>query len=822
MERLFRWLLRSLIALVAIALLGAGLAYYLAAGSLPDYDRRFTVSGVSAPVEIVRDNHAVPHIFGETDADTLFGLGFVHAQDRLWQMTLLRRTAQGRLSEMFGERTLEIDHLMRALDIYGIARRAVAHQPPEAQALLSAYAAGVNAYLGAVGSEALGRGAPEFLLFSNEIAAWTPADSIAVSKLMALQLTDKAQKEVLRARLSLILPAERVRDLLPDAPNKPVMALPEFAALFDDAPAPVRMAAGIGRSDPLNPVRPVGSAGASNAWAAMGQRAAAGHPLLATDPHLGLTAPSIWMLARLQLTSGGVIGATIPGGPAILVGRNASLGWGLTAAYLDDQDLYIEELKPGDPSAYRVGDTYVPFRTRDVVITIKDAPPVTRTLRWTENGPVLPDEPYGLAAITPPDHVMSLAWTGLIEEDTTPSFYLELMHAKSVDRVRELAPLAVAPSTNLILADSRNVAIQTLGRMPRRNAAHSSQGRIPSPGWLDRNRWDGFFPTEDNPWVKNPPSGIVVNTNNKIVDGDFPRHFSFDWGDTQRITRAERLLNLREFHTLDSFIEIQTDDVSPTARNLLPLIGRDLWYAGQPAAEDKAGRMRQQALERLAVWNGQMTEHDPEPLIFSAWLRALQRRLVIDSLGRDTSLLTHPDPAFIERVFRDVDGASIWCDIQQTTAAESCQMMAEAALDDALLMLSERYGDRLESWRWGDAHEARHDHTVLGKIPVLSWFTNIRQDTSGGDNTLLRGRSAGTGPDPFANVHAAGFRGVFDFSDPEASVFIISTGQSGHFLSRHYDDLSVLWRRSEYVPMALDPVLARGGALGTTWLDPSN
>ena len=215
-----------------------------------------------------------------------------------------------------------------------------------------------------------------------------------------------------------------------------------------------------------------------------------------------------------------------------------------------------------------------------------------------------------------------------------------------------------------------------------------------------------------------------------------------------------------------------------------------------------------------------MNEHLPEPLIYSAWLRALQDRLIRDDLGPLADEYTHVNPLFIERVYRDIDGASAWCDIKQSSPVETCADIARLALDDALIWIGDRYGTALESLRWGDAHQATHDHPVLGQVPVLRYFVNIRQSTSGGDNTLLRGRSSGQDPDPFHNVHGAGYRGVYDFADPDSSVFVISTGQSGDFLSRHYDDLAQLWRRGEYIPMSLDPELARAASVGVTTLIP--
>jgi penicillin amidase len=319
----------------------------------------------------------------------------------------------------------------------------------------------------------------------------------------------------------------------------------------------------------------------------------------------------------------------------------------------------------------------------------------------------------------------------------------------------------------------------------------------------------------------NPTSGLLGNTNNKTVDRPFPNHVSFEWGDTQRIQRWLTLMKAREVHTRESFIEAQLDTVNPTARALLPLIGAELWFTGEAAPEGTPERLRQKALILLAEWNGEMSEHLPEPLIAEAWLRALMDRLIRDELGAMADSFTHPSPVFMERVYRDVDGASVWCDVVQSAAVESCADLSRIALDEALLRLSESYGPNVESWRWGDAHQATHDHPVLGEVPFLRYFVNIRQSTSGGDDTLMRGRTKGTGPNPYLNVHGAGYRGVYDFADPDSSVFINATGQSGHPLSRHYDDLGELWRRGEYIPMSLDPELARAAAAGVMVLRPA-
>ncbi|MCR8549709.1 penicillin acylase family protein [Salipiger sp. P9] len=820
MATLFRWLLRLASAAIFLTVIVVALVYYLASRSLPDYDKELAVAGTDAEIEIVRDNAAVPHIFAQTDADAYFGLGYAHAQDRLWQMVLMRRSVQGRLSELFGRRTLDTDILMRRLDLYPLAVRSVLAQDAETMAALRAYAAGVNARIAEINAESLGRGAPEFFVFNAPIAPWQPADSIALIKLMSLQLSGQFRDEILRARTSLLLPdPDRLADILPDAPGSGIAALPDYASLFPGKTLPRYAETAGPRPTALLPLVPErGMAGASNAWAAAPARSAGGGTLLANDPHLGFTAPSTWYLARLQLSSGGVIGGTIPGIPAIMLGRSQRLAWGITSSYLDDQDLFIEELNPENPEQYRTPDGWKRFETRRSIVEIKDEQPVTVTLRWTENGPVLPRSRFDLEAITPPGHVVAMSWTALSDADTSIGGALRLMTAGSVEEALAAAPLYVAPSQMLTVIDRDHVALKLVGAMPRRDARHQSQGRLPAPGWIAENRWQGMLPDASNPVWVDPAGGIVGNTNNKIIDRPFPLHVSYDWGDSQRIMRWTQLMQGRQVHTRDSFIEAQLDTVSPAARTLLPLIGRDLWYTGEAAPAGTPERQRQRALDLLANWNGEMNEHLPEPLIYAAWLRALQDRLIRDELGPLADAYDHVEPLFIERVYRNVDGASVWCDVIRSVAVESCTDIARLALDDALVWIGETYGTALESLRWGDAHQALHKHTVLGDIPVLRYFVNIRQSTSGGDFTLERGRTSGQDPEPFLSVHGATYRGVYDFADPDSSVFISSTGQSGHFLSRHYDDLGTLWRRGEYIPMSLDEDLARAASIGVTRL----
>ena len=820
MAGVFRILLRIAIGSIALVVCAVVVAYYLAARSLPDYDAELELPGALGKIEVVRDTANVPHIFADQDEDVFFGLGYVHAQDRLWQMSMMRRTAQGRLSEIFGPDTVHIDTYMRHLDLYSTAVRSLSVQSPETLAALNAYARGVNARLHEINTSARGRGAPEMFLFNAPFATWQPADSLVMLKLMSVTLSSHMTREIRRAKVSLALPdPERIFDILPDHPATATIALPDYASLWN---TPMFETAVVDAfpDHPLAPWKSIEHAGASNAFAAAPARSAAGGTILANDPHLELTAPTIWYLARMELSTGGVIGATIPGIPLILSGRNEKLAWGMTSSYLDDQDILMEEVNADNPAEYRTDEGWKKFRTRQSIINVADGTPKTLTLRWSDNGPILPLDMFDLASVTPRGHVPALSFSALSPADTTMSAAFNMIKAENVTDAIAALEGYIAPSQNVTFIDRDSIGFKVIGAMPKRSISHQTQGRMPALGWVRDNQWDGRLPYSDNPEVINPETGIIGNTNNKTTDADFPNHVSFEWGDSQRINRLKRLMEMRKVHTRESLIEAQLDTVSFTAQSLLPLIGKELWFTGEAGERGTLAWQRTTALSLLADWNGEMNEHLPEPLIYSAWLRAIQTRLIRDELGPLAEEFTHVEPLFIERVYRDIEGASVWCDVIQSAPVETCDQIASRALDDALVWLSDNFNRDPNALRWGDAHQATHDHAVLGKIPVLHYFANIRQSTSGGDNTLLRGRTRGGDVDPFHNVHAAGYRSVVDFADPDSSVFVTSTGQSGHFLSRHYDDLGQLWRLGEYVPMSLDPRLARAAATGITTITP--
>ncbi|GMG83590.1 penicillin acylase family protein [Paralimibaculum aggregatum] len=821
MNRILRWMLRGVLAVAGLAAAALGLAWVLVAGSLPDYDAHVQAAGLGAPARVIRDANAIPHIRAGSPADAWYALGLVHAQDRLWQMEVNRRAVQGRLSALFGRRTVALDRLAKTLDLYGHAKRAVAHQTPEAQAALEAYAAGVNAWIRHIDARSLGRGAPEFFLFGKGFAPWTPADSLGILKMMALRLSDGARSEVRRARFQLALPAARVADILPDYPGPAETVVPRYSTLFPELRhADTRLAPPPPEPGPLlaalGPPAP-GKGGASNAWAVDASRSSSRAPLLANDPHLWLSAPGVWYLADLRGGDLAGIGATLPGVPAILIGHNGRLGWGLTTANVDDQDLFIEKLNPADPESYLTPEGWRDFETRQIRIEIDGSAPLVETVRRTRHGPVLAGEMFGAEAVTPEGHVAALAWTALTDEDTGLSALIRLLEADSVAQGLAIAPMVAAPAQVVTLADASEVAMVVAGRVPLRQPDNPVRGRLPSPGWKSVHDWQGFLPPEEIPVVRAPEEGAIAAANNRITDAAYPRHLGHDWAAPYRIRRIRKELSGRRFHSRDSFVALQADAVSEMARSVLPLIARDLWWR-EPVSTQEG--LRGEALALLAEWNGEMDQHSPEPLIFSEWMRRLTHRLAADELGGLFREVAGPRPLFVERVFRNIEGAAIWCDVDKTPEPETCREIAAAALDDALADLARTHGRNIAGWRWGEVHRAVHRHMPLGFSDWLGLMVNIEQETSGGSHTLMRGLSAGRGPRPFENIHAAGVRVVYDFADLDRSVWVLSTGQSGHPFSRWYDHMSELWARGDVVPMSMDDEDAQSGAVGIMEITP--
>ncbi len=746
-------------------------------------------------------------------------------------MELRRRTVSGRLTETFGpwilrlgdwaapsgdaqserEGLIRLDLAMRSLDLLGRAEASQAALRPETRAALDAYAAGVNAWLARVNEDALGGGAPEILALGLDIEPWRAVDSLASLKLVAAEMSASFIDDLGRGALAIALGPERLRDLLADESNTPGAARAGRGGAVQDSFD--RWAALVG--SPFSPSA-ARIRGASNGWAVSAARAASRAPLLANDPHLPLTAPSIWYVARLSLASGDVIGATIPGVPAVLIGRNERVAWGLTALYADVADVFLEELDPDDASRYRDGNGWATVSSREELIPLGDGQAVSATILSTSRGPALPLDWAPVARVTPPGHLLTLQWTALDERDTSIEAALGLMKAETVAEALAASERHVAPPLTMFFADEAHIAMTAAGRLPLRDAQSESRGALPSRGWRAENAWTGTLPRVARPRIVDPEDGRLANANTRLGARAYPEDLAQYWPAAYRQRRIEALLASREFHTASGFQAMQNDIVSEAARQLAPLMLTPL----RAGLETETG-LRRDAIERLSAWAGEMDAVAPEPLIYAAWTRALTSALLADDLGARGAVASGARPRFLERVLRDEGGAAArWCDRPSTQAVEGCGMAVSEALDAALAELSERYGARMAHWRWGAAHAARHAHEPFGRIPGLGFLFDIRHEMAGGDHTLWRAQSSGVGESPDETVNAGGFRVVFDFADLDRSAYALATGQSGHFLSDHYDDGLADWLGGEYRPLSLSRRDIEAGSVGVTRLTP--
>ena len=812
----------GILTLVVTALLSG--IIYLASNSLPHYQQEIKSEDIFDTITISRDAYAIPYIKAKNNSDSFFALGYAHAQDRLWQMILLRRIAQGRLSEIVGTNGLKSDRLMRTLGIYSSAKASEKEQPEGTEELLKSYSNGVNYFIKQISENSLGRGSPEFFLFTPEISPWRPADSIALLKLLAFQSTNKAKMEIQRTRFLLTdMNPERYEDLFREPPligntvNQTLsylkaQNLPESIDLLIENESKTQ--------NFLIGSIPENSLSASNIFAVMPSRSATGYVLAASDPHANLTTPSNFMLVNLELSHDTITGGTIPGIPAILIGRSKSIGWGMSNAAIDDQDLFIEKVNPLDESEYYVQGGLEKFAVKKEIIRIKNEKSITLTVKNTKNGPVLSSNLLGVDLIRPKGHEISINWTGLSNKDQSLHSIMSIMLSKTIEQAKGVLPILSAPGQNILFVDQKNIELLTAGKIPKRSLNHSTQGKIPSLGWIQENTWSGYLPFDRHPKTKNPSSGIIINTNNKTTDAPFPYHLSYDWGDSQRVIRVKNLLNKRQFHTVSSFKEIQHDTVSISAKILLPLLAQDLWFGQKIDQTDKISEIEEQALKVLSKWNGNMNQNNPEPLIFVSWLREFQRMVMIDDVGYLYDTYYKIRPLFLERVLRNKNGADAWCDIVQTSSKETCEQIAKRSFSIAIKKLQNQFGMMPNDWRWGETHLAIHKSPIIGSWPILSFLTNLVHEVSGGDNTIMMSKMMSSQSNQFIASYGSTLRAIFDFSNNDHSLFIISTGQSGHFLSPHYDDQSQLWQREQYIPIKYDIADRQGGSTATTNLSP--
>ena len=832
-------ILKTIAGLLLIAVLfGAGGYYYLRR-SLPALDGTTTVAGLSAPIDIIRDADAIPHVFAANTLDGLFGLGYVHAQDRLWQMEFQRRIGFGRLSEVLGAATLPQDRFLRTVGFGRAARSAWASMPEWAKQQINAYVAGVNAFIATHHGAGL---PPEFTLLRFEPAPWTGEDVVVWGKMMAWDLSGNYSFELLRHDLLRTVGEQKMNQLMPPYAVDGLSILTGISTSDRTDTARATVDKGARGQQPYQPAswsRAFASALStgdpavrdfltgtsteglgSNNWVVDGTMTASGKPLLANDPHLSTRIPSTWYLAHVSAGDFDVIGGTFPGTPAIALGRNKYIAWGATNVAADVEDLYREHLDAAG-THYEFRGVQEPITVIPETILVKGAAPVQLTVRVTRHGPLVSDainENNAESKANPkpqPVEPLAFRWTALDAEDGTLASFLKVNEARNWDEFTSALSGYVVPSQNFVYGDvNGHIGYYAPGHIPRRA---SGDGSHPAEGWTGDAEWTGWVPFAELPHVFDPPEHFIVTANNRPAPATYTHNLGLEWTEpyrAQRIVDLIRSVRLQPDHstglTPDDFARIQADTVSLHATALLPILLRHTG-AMTPA--------EQPALDLLRRWNFDTTRDSAATAIFQAWFLQLTRLLVSDKLGPVTTDAYAGKFTFVSRFLANTlaTNDSPWCDDVTTAKKETCDDAVAVALRQGLEDLQHRLGSDMMHWRWDAVHLAMFPHaldSVAALRPILSRSVGIGGDWS----TVNVGVSAADHP---YEVHTIpGYREIIDLSTAGDSRFLDAVGESGHPLSTHYDDFLNDWRAVKHRKMRMERAEVQRGALGTRTLTP--
>lgn len=775
---------KAFAALFAVGLVaGAGLAL-LAAATFPRERGELRVAGLLAPVSIEQDEHGVPTVRAATIPDALFGLGYAHARDRLWQMELQRRIGSGRLAEALGPQAVPSDRFLRTVGFRRAAQAALPGLSGAVRRALDDYAAGVNAFLAAERVRPV-----ELTILRIEPEPFTPVDSVLWSKMMAWDLAANAGNEIRRAGYVEKVGPARAAEMFPEVPLTPTILTDEEwqAPAHPSSPSAYRPPPSAPRLPPSGPWKQLGAAFdlianlgltgeafGSNSWVVAGSHTTTGRPLLANDPHLGFRAPSVWYLARLEAPGLSVTGATLPGLPGVIIGHNARIGWGLTSVEPDVQDLYLEEVDPKDPSRYRFRGQWQNFAARTETIRVRGAAPVMLDVRSSVHGPIVTDVLAGANRLRRP---VALRWTGLDPDDTTAEAFLGFDRAGNWEEFLAAAGRLKAPAQNIVYADvDGHIGYTATGAIPIRPRA---DGLLPVSGAGD-DEWSGYVPFEKLPRVLDPPRGFVVTANNRVVSPRYSWPFTRDWPEPYRAMRiADRLAALPKVSPED-MRAIQMDQVSYQARELLPLLL-------DTVPKDASSR---DALRLLSAWDGSFAADSVPASIYAAWYAALS------AMPQDE--LRESSPGNVRSRFL-INALS--------SSSETCADFKAASLAKAVATLQRKLGPDPTTWRWGRLHVARSPHGVFDRVPLLHRFFSLEVGRGGDASTVNVGAYQRDGS--FAMTAGASYRQVLDFSDLTKSRYVITTGQSGNVFDSRYRDQLPLWLGGRLLAIESAPVVKK-------------
>jgi len=755
---------------------------------LPPAEARLTAA-VRGPVEILRDPAGVPHVFAGTTADLYFGLGFVTAQDRLWQLDRLRRRATGRQAEVLGPEYVKSDLTYRLVDVAAIARAEAERLDGATREIVVAYVAGINRHLEAAGAS------PQTLPVEFEVLGYAPepftvADVLAILRGMWWSLNGRLENLV-AAQASALLPEGPLRDLFltPEAPEPRIVP--------PGSPAPP---SGLPPAPPDSLLAGSGDATGSNNWAVGAGRSAGGDAILCSDPHQAFWLPASWYEYALHGPEDSAAGAGHPGVPGIWWGTNGTIAWGLTNNAASTRDLYAETVHPDDPTRYRDGDSWRSFETREVEVAVRGGPAQRFTVRSTVRGPVMNDVlPAFDEGGDPP---LSLRWVGQEHLDDVRAL-VGIGRARDWATFRDALRDWTVAVFNFGYADATGfVGYQCAGRVPLRGRAVRGFRQAEHPDDV----WQGYVPFDALPRLENPQRGYVASANNRVAADDYPHPFYGAWAAGHRATRLDDVLGGGQRFTRDEMIALQNDVASARAARLAPAIAARL-RAGAAGAEADARLLA----DVLAAWDGAYTLDSPAPALFETFSRAWQRRVAAERFpdrllplvqaqgGAAARLLEGDDPGWF------ADGAARDAALVETARA-------------ALAEVRRRWGDDPAGWRWERIHLAHWRHPVSPLAPAYAAHFDLGPaPVSGGSETI---RNTGLSP-AFGADSGAEYRLVVDFATPDRFLAVQNTGNSGQPGSPHYGDNFGPWLAGEYHVVHLRREAVEAQAAGRTVLEPA-
>lgn len=775
---------------------------HLVIKSFPITEGTLSVKGLNNDVQIYRDEFGVPHIVAQNEHDLFFAQGYTHAQDRLWQMDMVRRLAQGRVSEILGDRTVDFDKLFRTIGLSQIAEVIEQSLHPESRQLLTAYAEGINAFM----HDNLHRLPIEFDVLNYRPEPWEPKHSIMVARMIAWDLAMATMTDIplamLMDRVGLDKGAEAVpntfsdrttvlRDLkeLRNALVGRLAANPQVVGLTSGAqwstwfmPAYYKFRSASGRR---------GTSGGSNCWAVGSKRSVTGKPILANDLHLVMPAPSLWYQLHLVGPGWNVAGVSLPGAPMVIVGRNNAVAWGFTNAMVDDVDFFIEQTD-STLSMYLYQGKWLPVESKEEMIYFgKDS--VVFTRRSTHHGPVV-DEILP-AGPQPYRYVLTMRWTGSDVSDEFRAFYL-MNKAINADQFESGVRQFTVPGQNVIYADTAgDIAHWIAARIPVRA---NYNAMLPLPGWSGEADWKGFIPFNQLPHSRNPSEGFIASANDPFVDEKYPLYVSELWEPSSRITRLRELLRSGRLFGVDDMKRFQLDIFSPHGKEfsqqILQAFTMDSAWDTQVAT----------ALEYLRNWDFRFHRDYVAPtLVSTTFLKFLQNTFkdeMGDTLFRYFVTFTAIPYRVIDRLLR-ADSSS-WFDNVATASVEARDEILRKSLYDALHELQAMLGTDMRMWRWGSIHTVTFAHPFGTQKPLDNVFNIGPFPLSGSGSTIHKAEFRFT--DPYDVVAGASLRHVISLIDRSSFFTIITTGSSGQVLHDHYDDQTILWLNGGYHTMITD------------------